>query len=191
MCSGKYGSCSVVPTPDPAALFLPGLERAGVEYMVSGGVGAIIYGEPRLTNDIDVIVRMGLADASRLSAAFRHEEYYVPPVETIREEVARPAFGHFNLLHLDSMLRADVYLAGDDPLQIWGLARRRRLTLGATEGWVAPPEYVIVQKLRYSREGGSPRHLRDIAWMLRVSKALIDLVSFALFSKLASFFKGI
>ena len=160
--------------PDPAALFLPGLEAIGVDYMVTGGVGAILYGEPRLTNDIDIVVRLSGRQAALLAKAFPADRFYVPPVETLREEAARERHGHFNLLDLDTMLRADVYVAGTDPLQAWGFARRRRMTLGVHEGWVAPPEYVLVQKLIYFRQGNSSKHLRDIAWMVRVSEALID-----------------
>jgi hypothetical protein len=35
--------------------------------------------------------------------------------------------------------------------------------------WIAPPEYVIVRKLEYFREGGSEKHLHDIEGMLRIS----------------------
>ncbi|MBW1907627.1 MAG: hypothetical protein JRJ24_20500 [Deltaproteobacteria bacterium] len=38
---------------------------------------------------------------------------------------------------------------------------------------VAPPEYVIVRKLEFYREGGSEKHLRDIDAMLRISRELI------------------
>jgi hypothetical protein len=142
--------------------------------MVSGGVGAIIYGEPRLTNDIDIVVRLAPRDAKGLVEAFPPGAFYVPPLDVMREEAEREQHGHFNLLHTETMLRADVYLAGRDPLQEWGLARRRRMALGSVEGWVAAPEYVILQKLLHYRSGGSPRHLRDIGWMLRVSEGLID-----------------
>jgi hypothetical protein len=160
--------------PDPAALFLPRLEAAGLDYMVTGGVGAIVYGEPRLTTDIDIVVRLSSSEAARLIQQFPAEQFYVPPIETVREEAARDHHGHFNLFDLDTMLRADVYVAGADPLQAWGLSRRRRKLLGAFEGWMAPPEYVIVQKLIYFEQGGSSKHVRDIAWMLRVSESEID-----------------
>jgi hypothetical protein len=39
---------------------------------------------------------------------------------------------------------------------------------------LAPPEYVIVRKLEYFREGGSEKHLRDIRAMLAVSGELLD-----------------
>ncbi len=39
---------------------------------------------------------------------------------------------------------------------------------------LAPPEYVIVRKLEYYREGGSEKHLRDIRAMLAISGDLLD-----------------
>lgn len=143
--------------------------------MVTGGVGAIVYGEPRMTNDIDVVLALPLSEVRRFEACFDPAGFSIPPEESLRTEAGREQQGHFNLHHLDTLLRADVYLAGRDPLQAWGLGRRRRHRLGGTAGWVAPPEYVILQKLIYRRAGGSERHLRDIAWMLRVSAELIDL----------------
>ncbi|MDX2121206.1 MAG: nucleotidyl transferase AbiEii/AbiGii toxin family protein [Gemmatimonadota bacterium] len=160
--------------PDPAALFLPAFEAAGVEYLVTGGVAAIAYGEPRLTNDIDIVLRLPSRQAATLLRQFDPARFYLPPLETVLEEVRRDQHGHFNLIELDTMLRADIYLAGRDPLQAWGFDHRRRVSLGAVEGWVGSPEYVILQKLRFCQQGASDRHLRDIGWMLRVSEAQID-----------------
>jgi hypothetical protein len=39
---------------------------------------------------------------------------------------------------------------------------------------VAPPEYVVVRKLEYFREGGSEKHLRDIRSMMSISADQID-----------------
>jgi hypothetical protein len=142
--------------------------------MVTGGLAAIVYGEPRLTNDVDVVVDVRPDDVERLIAAFPGTAYYVPPAEVIREEGARPAYGHFNLLHRDTALRADVYVAGNDALSNWGLDRRRRVPIGDVAMWIAPIEYVILKKLTYYRDGGSDRHLRDIAAMVRLSGDLID-----------------
>lgn len=159
---------------DLYARLLRPLNEAGIPYMVTGGLAAIIYGEPRLTNDVDVVLQLRPSDTGRLVAAYPTSTYYLPPLETIREESARPAHGHFNILDLTTALRADIYCAGDDPLAAWGLARRRGVTLGEGEIWVAPIEYVILLKLRYFRESRSDRHLRDIATMRRLSGELID-----------------
>jgi hypothetical protein len=69
--------------------------------MVSGGVAAILYGEPRLTQDIDVVVAMLPRDAMRFARQFPDTDFYCPPVEVIAQETERDAFGHFNVLHLE------------------------------------------------------------------------------------------
>ena len=161
--------------PELVPLFAFPIGRARIEYMMTGAVAASIYGEPRLTRDVDLVVALRSGDATRLVRAFPAHEFYVPPLETMVEEAARPRHGHFNILHLESGLRADVYVHGDDPLHAWAFKRRRDVEISGEWVSVAPPEYVVLRKLEYFREGGSVKHLRDIAWMLRVSAALIDL----------------
>lgn len=53
-----------------------------------------------------------------------------------------------------------------DELHRWGLAHRRRIRFGEGELALAPPEYVILRKLEFWREGGSEKHLRDVRAML-------------------------
>jgi hypothetical protein len=142
--------------------------------MVTGAVAAIAYGEPRMTNDVDVVVRLESNDSNKLISAFAPADYYVPPLEVIEEERQRSRGGHFNIIHHDSALRADIYIVGDDPLHEWAMSRRRTALIGGDDIWFAPLEYVIVRKLEYFQQGGSDRHLRDIAGMLRVSGEQID-----------------
>ncbi|MCP3905331.1 MAG: hypothetical protein GY715_17020 [Planctomycetes bacterium] len=71
-------------------------------------------------------------------------------------------------------MKADFYPTGDDPLPARGLERRRRLDVGGTALALAPPEYLIVRKLEFHRDGGSDKHLRDIASML-ASQCPLDL----------------
>jgi hypothetical protein len=158
-----------MPAPDPLAPFLDPLERLGLPYCVTGSVAASVYGEPRLTADIDVVLLLAAADIDALRQAFPESEYYVPPDETLRSELAREARGMFNLIHHASQFKADVYLAGRDPLHAWALEQRRRISLGETGAWIAPPEYVILRKLEYYREGGQSKHLRDIRFILAAS----------------------
>jgi hypothetical protein len=158
-----------VTAPDLHRVLLHPLHETGIAYMVTGAVAAIAYGEPRMTNDVDVVMRFEPGDTPRLLSAFAHPQYYVPPAEVIDEERQRARHGHFNIIHHDTALRVDVYLAGDDPLHHWALERRRTATIHGDAIWFAPLEYVIVRKLEYFRDGGSDRHLRDIAGVLRVS----------------------
>jgi hypothetical protein len=131
--------------------------------MVTGATAAILYGQPRVTNDLDVVITLNDAARTVLLKVFPETEFYVPPEAVIRTEQARNQRGHFNLIHLESGFKADVYLTGRDPLHAWAMQLRRRLPW--TDGGlvsVAPPEYVILRKLEYFREGGSAKHPADI-----------------------------
>jgi hypothetical protein len=151
-----------VPTPEILVALIAPLNRIRVPYFVTGSVASIVYGEPRLTHDVDLVLRMVMRQIGDLVQAFPEDEYYCPPPEVLEVETTRPSRGHFNIIHYASGFRADIYLMGDDPLHAWAMQRRRKVDLSGHVLWVAPPEYVIVRKLEYFREGGSDKHLRDI-----------------------------
>lgn len=155
-------------------LFTSRLNELGVRYMVTGSVAMIIYGEPRLTHDVDLIVVLEREHISQLSQIFPPSEFYCPPAEVIAIEAARDLGGHFNIIHHKTGFKADMFLGGRDPLHAWGLAKARRLDVEGDSIVVAPPEYVILRKLEYFRSGGSEKHLRDIRSMLTASPELIQ-----------------
>lgn len=166
-----------MPAPDPLAPFIEPLERLKLPYCITGSVAASVYGEPRLTADIDIVLVLRLPDIPALRSAFPEAEYYVPPTETMRAAMDRATGGMFNLIHHQSQFKADLYLASRDPLHAWALENRRRIDLGGSGAWIAPPEYVIVRKLEFIREGGSDKHLRDIRFILAataVDRAFIE-----------------
>ncbi len=155
-----------MPSPEPFLNFTRRLDALGLRYMVSGSVAAIFYGEPRLTNDVDIIVILERESAPRIEAAFPADEFYCPPAAIIEDERRREQRGHFNLIHHATGFKADIYLAGRDPLHTWGFARTVEALIAGERVVFAPPEYVIARKLQFFREGGSNKHLRDIAAML-------------------------
>ena len=158
-----------MPAPSPLAPFLEPLERLGLPYCVTGSVAASVYGEPRLTADVDIVLLLRVRNIDALRSAFPDADYYVPPDETLKLELARDTRGMFNLIHHASQFKADIYLAARDPLHARALAQRRRIELDGGGAWVAPPEYVILRKLEYLREGAQDKHVRDIRFMLATS----------------------
>lgn len=160
--------------PDLIGLFIRPLEASGLKYMVTGGVASVIYGDPRFTRDVDVVLTLNGSDVDRFASLFSEDDFYVPPLEALRLEAGRERYGHFNVIHRDTALRADIYLLGDDPLHAWGFERRSSLSLGEHAISIAPIEYVILRKLEYFRESGSDRHLRDVAMMLRISGEIVN-----------------
>lgn len=163
-----------MPEADLISLFAVPLENAGLPYMVTGATAAILYGQPRTTNDLDVVIELKIADLPRLRLAFPETDYYLPPNEVIEVEIRRTLRGHLNALHHDSGFKADLYPMGHDALHQWAFPKRHPVLHGGQTISFAPPEYVILRKLEYFREGGSTKHLTDIRAMLDVSGDTID-----------------
>lgn len=158
-----------MPEPELFLLFVRPLNRAGIRYVVSGSVAAIFYGEPRLTHDIGFVVFLNAGDLQRLIEVFPAEEFYLPPIETMLAETAREQHGHFNLIHRDTGFKADLYPTGRDELNLLAFRGKRAVEFEGENITLAPPEYVILRKLEYYREGQAEKHLRDIRAMLAVS----------------------
>ncbi len=142
--------------------------------MVSGSLAAMYYGEPRLTMDVDLVVHFGDREAVAMSEMFPAVEFYVPPVEVLTVEIARTTRGHFNVIHFASGLKADFYPSRRHPYWGWAFEHRRLGRMGEDDVYFAPPEYVILWKLEFFREGGGDKHLRDIRGMLLVNAETID-----------------
>jgi hypothetical protein len=161
-----------VDQPDLLRHTVHALDRLGVPYMIVGSFGSTVYGEPRLTHDIDIVLDLRPADVTPLCAAFPPPEFYVS--EPAVRDAVRTRF-QFNVLHPASGNKIDFILPQATE---WGrtqLGRRRAVELqpGVT-GYTASPEDVIVGKLWYYSDGGSEKHLRDIAGILRVSGGAVD-----------------
>jgi hypothetical protein len=59
--------------------FIEPLERTQIPYAIVGSVASSVYGETRMTNDVDVLLQLTRADATKLAGAFSTEHFYVPP----------------------------------------------------------------------------------------------------------------
>lgn len=163
-----------MPQTEPFHLFTDRLNALGIRYVVTGSVACMVYGDPRLTRDIDLIVELPGTAIDKLPELFPIEDFYCPPVEVIRVEQARRQRGHFNLIHHDTGYKADIYLHGSDPLNRWALDHAVRFELDEHIVWIAPAEYVILGKLEFFREGGSEKHLTDIRGILQISGETLD-----------------
>jgi hypothetical protein len=157
-----------MPEADLFLLYIRPLNNARIPYIIGGSIASAFYGEPRLTFDVDLIVFLDPENVRRIPEIFPDAEFYVPPLETITEE-ALTERGHFNLIHFATGFKADFYNAGRDELNAWGFRFKKDVPFHDTTVTLAPPEYVIVRKLEYFREGGSEEHLRDIRSILAVS----------------------
>lgn len=159
-----------MPFPEPFSYFLEPLERLGIPYCITGSVAAGQYGQIRSTHDIDLVLLLTVPDIARFRAAFPIEDYYVPPTEVLVTELIRGSRGCLNLYHHRSGFKADLFFMVHDPLHLWAMKHRRRVPYGSGEVWMAPPEYVLLRKLEFFREGAQDKHIDDMRFMLAVTK---------------------
>jgi hypothetical protein len=162
-----------MPAPSLVGLFIAPLNRAGIDYVFTVGLAAIVYEHPQLTLDVDLVMPLGAGAAERFTELWPPDAYFCRPADVVEQERKRSAHGNFNVIHTDTAMRADVYLAGDDPFQSWALTHHVTREVERELVRLAPIEYVLVYKLRYAHLGGSDRHLRDVARMLETSRELI------------------
>jgi len=136
-----------------------------IQYMVVGSMASMVYGEPRMTHDLDVVVNILPKDAHTLETLFPPSEYYCPPLEVMQSEVVHQ--GQFNLIHQESGLKIDLVIRKNTEHAISEFARRRKMPFwNGSEAFLASPEDIVIKKLDFYRQGGSEKHLRDIRGIL-------------------------
>jgi hypothetical protein len=101
------------------------LERLSLRYFVTGSTATIFFGEPRFTNDIDVVVDLPGERIPEFCAAFPAPGYYLSE-DTVRRAVSRR--GQFNIIHPTGGLKIDVMVAADTPFNRSRFSRARRVT---------------------------------------------------------------
>lgn len=168
-------------TPAWLRAFVEPLESAGLRYAISGGVASSVFGEPRLTQDVDMLVAVApapSADVDALLRAYPTEHFYIPPPELVALESRRETGGHVNVIDEASGAKADLYFVGSDPLNALAIRKRVRRRLGDLDAWLVPIECLIVRKLEWYREGASARQLRDVRGLLQgpepIDRELLD-----------------
>lgn len=166
----------------PAAGFLRVLDvlrRLGIPYMVGGSLASSIHGIPRSTNDIDLVADLSLHHVTALVAEMR-PEFYIDPPEAIQQ--ALQARRMFNLIHLASSYKYDIYPLSPEPYHQAAFARRQEVEsslVGAepVRFYVSSPEDTILAKLFWYRAGGdvSERQWSDVLDVIRIKRDLLDL----------------
>ena len=147
-------------------------EQLQIPYLVTGSVAAMAYGEPRLTNDIDIVAAIDERHIGGLLTAFPADEFYISE-DMVREAIHH--HGQFNIIHPASGLKVDVIIKKNTLFDISRFRRMQRIYPAESyQANFAAPEDVIIKKMEYYREGGSEKHLRDITGILKISGKLID-----------------
>ncbi len=148
------------------------LESAGIRYLITGSMASMVYGEPRFTNDVDIVIEVHEEDIARLKEFFPESDFYFS--EDVVKRAVRES-GQFNVIHPSTGFKIDFVIRKDNPFDDSRFSRIKRLKATEdTEASFASPEDVIIKKMQYYKLGGSEKHLRDITGILKVSEGMID-----------------
>ncbi len=150
-------------------------ERLGVSYLVGGSLASSLHGIPRATQDVDIVAEMTDAHVPAFVAALRGTFYL--DEEAMRAAIRRRS--SFNVIHLGSYFKADIFIPNDDEASRLEMERRQRFTLGGDpprELIVASAEDTVAQKLFWFTLGDrvSDRQWSDAIGVLKVAADNLD-----------------
>lgn len=152
------------------------LDELDVPYVVGGSLASSLHGIPRSTQDADLVAALRTEHIQpfigRVEGVF-----YVSP-ERVEAAVRRRT--SFNLIHLKTMIKVDLFVFSETPLARQEMARRQVLPIpGEPDArlQIASPEDTILQKLLWYRKGGevSERQWNDILGVIKVQGRALDL----------------
>lgn len=158
-------------------LILETLKTIGVDYMIGGAIAAWAWGEPRSTQDLDIVINLPVKSIGRFSQELEKRGMLLP-VDIILDRVADDRGDiPLSVIHAFSGYKADIYLVRQgDELRKNAFQRRQLVDYGPPIGdvYIHSPEDLILYKLIYLGLSGQPKHSRDIKAILSAKNKSLD-----------------
>ncbi len=152
------------------------LERLSIPYLIGGSFASTAYGRVRTTQDVDIVASIETDHVEPFVKAL-DSAFYVDAA-MIRNAISRRT--NFNLIHLETMFKVDIFLPKNRSFDQQQLARRVKRVIdkeSAREVYFASPEDTILAKLEWYRLGGEESELQwhDITSILRQRADQLDI----------------
>jgi len=142
-------------------------DKLKIPYVITGGMAVSVWGRPRFTADIDIVVELVLKNTVLLAKELLKidKDVYVSE-EAMREALIRK--GEFNFVDPNSQLKVDFWIVDSDfHKQEIKRAITKRID-GKKVNFVSP-EDLILSKLLWFKESQSTRQLEDIKSVLAIT----------------------
>jgi hypothetical protein len=145
---------------DCSSLLLETVDRltaVGIPYMVAGSYAVVLHGQPRATQDVDIVVAPTADQVEAFIALVEKDQYVSPPAA----RTALAELSLFNVIDTLSGWKVDLIVRKARPFSLEEFARRRPIEFFGKTIYVVSPEDSILSKLEWSKKGNSERQLRD------------------------------
>ena len=139
------------------------LTAAGIEYMLTGSVAAFIYGMPRMTHDIDVIVKIFYSNKEKIVRAFE-DDYLVAENEI---DFALNNNLMFNFFHKTKAAKVDFIIQKRTEYRLKEFSRKRFIESEKFKEYVVSQEDLIISKVEWAKDTLSEQQSRDIKFLLK------------------------
>jgi hypothetical protein len=146
------------------------LNRARIEYLLTGSMASNYWGIPRTTHDLDFVVQLPVQSIPSLLHEFRDDFYLDEPA--VRAALAPPY--QFNAIDRRSALKIDFWMLRSDPFEISMFERRLRVSFLGERTRIATAEDVILHKLYWDSLTPSERQISDAAGVVAVQSDSLD-----------------
>jgi hypothetical protein len=149
------------------------LERCGAPYFVGGSLASSLDGEPRATNDIDIVMDLS-ADQVGAFAVALGSDFAVDEDSLVQAIKTRQSW---NIYYLPWVIKVDLFPRRTGGFDDAEFSRRRKLELvPGRKLWVKSPEDSVLRKLRWYRDGGevSGQQWRDVEELMRINARTLD-----------------
>jgi hypothetical protein len=162
---------------DAARLLIETLDHLGIPYAVGGSFASSFHGIARATQDLDLVVELPTNRVRDLYQAVA--PHFYADEETMLDAIRRGI--SFNLIHLDSGFKFDLFVAGRHPLGRDQLLHRGKVTTALLGGDplhvdMVSAEDIVLAKLLWYRTGGevSERQWNDLVSLVEVQRDKAD-----------------
>src|SRR3989338_1057449 len=137
------------------------LDKLEIPYFITGGFAVSVWGRPRATFDIDVVIELVEPKVSALASALR-KIYKAGYIDEISAIDAIRHQSEFNFIDPLTGLKVDFWVTKQDKLSLLKLKRKILKKIGGKTVYFISPEDLILSKLIWYQMGESTRQLEDI-----------------------------
>ena len=146
------------------------LESAGIPYMLTGSIAANLYAQPRMTRDIDIIIKADTGQTDNLHSLFK-DDFYVDR-GSIEEAVKNRSM--FNIIHNEKVVKLDLIIKKEGEYREAEFSRRARRKVDDIELFVVSAEDLILSKLHWAKDSLSELQLGDVRNIISLNRDNLD-----------------